>query len=792
MAGQVAALSADARLGVEPAAHPETVVIDYSAPNVAKEMHVGHLRSTLIGDALARVLGFLGHDVRRENHIGDWGTPFGMLIEHLLDVDGAANAESFSVRDLNEFYAAARRQFDSDPAFAERCRHRVVLLQGGDDETLHLWRIFVAESMRHAGEVYELLGVLLTPDDVVGESFYNPLLPVVVSELDEKGLLVENDGALCVFPEGFENRNGEPLPLIVRKSDGGYGYPATDLAAVRDRTGRIGATRLLYVVGGRAVAAPAPGLRRRRAGRLPARRGRGRSTSRSASSSGPTARSWPAAPASSERLIDLLSEGVDRAAAAMKERASDLSPERQAAVAHALGIGAVKYADLSTERVRDYVFDWDRMLAFEGDTGPYLQYAHARIRSIFRRAGVAPPAPGAVPLLGEPPERALALQLLGFARGGGGDGGDLQPLQAVHLPLRAGHLVHHVLRGLPGAGRRRGGARLAGSGCATSRRGCSSSGSRCSASRRPSRCDRGRAGPYPLPGTSGAGPRGGPTMENPQGVGSEMDLNGTSAIVTGGASGLGLATSRLLAERGVRVVVADLQEDKGVPLAKEIGGLFVQTDVTNPEQVITAVDAAVEMAPLKSLVNCAGIGWATRTIGRDGDYASAHDLDLYRRVIEINLIGTFNCIRLAATKMSLNEPDADGARGAIVNTSSVAAEDGQIGQAAYSSSKGGVVGMTLPVARDLAVVGIRVNTILPGLIDTPIYGEGEGVRDVQGQAGARTCSSRTASATRRSSPRWRSSCCRTRTSTPSRSASTPASGCSPSSSAEVVEGEERS
>ena len=205
-----------------------------------------------------------------------------------------------------------------------------------------------------------------------------------------------------------------------------------------------------------------------------------------------------------------------------------------------------------------------------------------------------------------------------------------------------------------------------------------------------------------------------------------MDLNGTSAVVTGGASGLGAATSRLLAERGVHVVVADLQEDKGTALAKEIGGNFVATDVTKAESVIVAVEAAIEMGPLKSLVNSAGIGWATRTIGKDGDYASAHDLDLYRRVIEINLIGTFNCIRLAATKMSLNEPDADGARGAIVNTASVAAEDGQIGQAAYSSSKGGVVGMTLPVARDLAVVGIRVNTILPGLIDTPIYGEGEG------------------------------------------------------------------
>ena len=207
---------------------------------------------------------------------------------------------------------------------------------------------------------------------------------------------------------------------------------------------------------------------------------------------------------------------------------------------------------------------------------------------------------------------------------------------------------------------------------------------------------------------------------------STMDLNGTSAVVTGGASGLGEATSRLLAQRGVRVVVADLQADKGEILAKEIGGLFAQTDVTSTEQVIAAVDAATEMGPLKSLVSCAGIGWATRTIGKDGDYASAHDLDLYRRVIEINLIGTFNCIRRAATKMSLNAPDEDGARGAIVNTASVAAEDGQIGQAAYSSSKGGVVGLTLPVARDLAVVGIRVNTILPGLIDTPIYGAGEG------------------------------------------------------------------
>jgi arginyl-tRNA synthetase len=413
VAGLVAELSADPRLGVPVTGRPERLVVDYSAPNVAKEMHVGHLRSTLIGDALARVLGYLGHEVQRENHIGDWGTPFGMLIEHLLDVDGAEDAQSFNVRDLNEFYAAARRQFDGDPDFAERCRRRVVLLQSGDEETLRLWRIFVAESMRHAQEVYDMLGVLLTPDDVVGESFYNPLLPVVVDELEEKGLLVEDDGALCVFPAGFENRKGEPLPLIVRKSDGGYGYPATDLAAVRDRTGRVGASRLVYVVGAEqslhlrlvfAVSVMAGYLADESAA-VHAGFGLvlGTDGKKLASRSG-----------SSERLLDLLAEGVERAAAALKERDSGLSSERQAEVARALGIGAIKYADLSTERMRDYVFDWDRMLAAEGDTGPYLQYAHARIRSIFRRGQVPPPAPGGRPLLTAPQERALALQLLGF------------------------------------------------------------------------------------------------------------------------------------------------------------------------------------------------------------------------------------------------------------------------------------------------------------------------------------------------------------------------------------------
>jgi arginyl-tRNA synthetase len=411
---QIAAAGADERLGVAVTADPQRIVIDYSSPNVAKEMHVGHLRSTVIGDALARVLGFVGHEVLRENHIGDWGTPFGMLIEHLIDVGGSADAESFSVRDLNEFYAQARGQFDSDPDFAGRSSRRVVLLQGGDPETLRLWTIFVAESLRHNDQIYAMLGVLLTDDDVVGESFYNPLLPVVVDELDAQGLLVEHDGALCVFPEGFENRQGDPLPLIVRKSDGGYGYPATDLTCIRDRTGRREATRLIYVVDSgqslhfRLVFAVAA-----LAGYLPdpsaaVHVGFGLVL-------GPDGKKMASRSGSSERLIDLLTEGVDRASASIAERPSDLTAGERASVARALGIGAIKYADLSTERMRDYVFDWDRMLAFEGNTGPYLQYAHARIRSIFRRAEMPPPPRGTRPRLTEPQERALALQLLGFS-----------------------------------------------------------------------------------------------------------------------------------------------------------------------------------------------------------------------------------------------------------------------------------------------------------------------------------------------------------------------------------------
>ncbi len=383
----------DGRLGVPAAVKPETVVIDYSAPNVAKEMHVGHLRSTVIGDAAARLLEWLGHDVRRANHLGDWGTPFGMLVEHLV----ATGAES--IDDLNGFYRAARARFDADDDFRTRSRLRVVALQSGDEATLALWRRLVGESQRHFLSAYARLGVTLTAADFRGESTYDGMLAGVVGELDNKGLLRVSDGALCAFPAGFTGRDGEPLPLIVRKSDGGYGYAATDLAALRHRVRDIGATRLLYVVGApqamhlRMVYAVA-----RDAGWLPD----GVACEHVAFGSilGPDGKMFRSRAGDSVSLSTLLDEAVERAAALTGDPA----------VAEAVGIGAVKYADLSGDRHSDYVFDLDRMLALTGDTGPYLQYAYARIRSILDRAPAAP-GPIGVP---HPAERALALELLAF------------------------------------------------------------------------------------------------------------------------------------------------------------------------------------------------------------------------------------------------------------------------------------------------------------------------------------------------------------------------------------------
>jgi len=407
------AVARDERLGVPLAAVKDRVVIDYSAPNVAKEMHVGHLRGTIIGDALARLLTLAGHEVIRQNHIGDWGTPFGMLIEHLLDVgEGAAQA---SMGELSDFYRAARVKFDSDPSFADRSRRRVVLLQAGDERTLALWRQLVDLSKRYFMHVYERLGVTLREEDVRGESAYNLDLAEVAAELERKGLAKLNDGALCAFPPGFTNRDGDPLPLIVRKQDGGYGYAATDLAAIRYRTQTLRGTRLLYVVGSTqaqhlamvfAVAAQAGWLA------PPARA----EHVAFGSVLGTDKKMFKSRAGESVRLTDLLDEAVERADAGLVARNADRDEKERRELAAAIGIGAVKYADLANDRIKDYVFDFDRMLAVEGRTGPYLQYAHARIRSIFRKgaeSGVRRDAHAAF-AIAEPAERKLALELLDF------------------------------------------------------------------------------------------------------------------------------------------------------------------------------------------------------------------------------------------------------------------------------------------------------------------------------------------------------------------------------------------
>jgi len=407
---QAAGLLGDDRLGVATTAAPRRVAIDLSSPNVAKEMHVGHLRSSIIGDAIMRLLRFAGHEVIPHNHLGDWGTPFGMLIEHLVDEGWKAGSEAHSISDLNGFYVAARKKFDADPDFVERARLRVVALQGGDEETLALWRGLVEESTRHFEKVYELLGIGLTPEDVYGESFYNPFLADTVAELEAKGLTEVSDGALCVFPPGFSNREGDRLPLIIRKSDGGYNYASTDLATIRYWIGEREVTDLLYVVGTpqsqhfTMVFAAA-----RQAGWLTDQHAEHVGFGSILGEDGKTIRSRAGG---TLKLVDLLTEAVDHAAAVIAER-TDFDSAEQARLAKVVGIGAVKYADLSNDRERDYVFTWEKMLAKEGNTSVYLQYANARIRSILAKAGDVPSA-GAPVTLTEPAERALVVKLLGF------------------------------------------------------------------------------------------------------------------------------------------------------------------------------------------------------------------------------------------------------------------------------------------------------------------------------------------------------------------------------------------
>ena len=396
-------------LGIRKTEQPQTVVIDYSSPNLAKEMHVGHLRSSIIGDSISRVLEFMGNTVVRQNHVGDWGTQFGMLVAYLVEQqkDNAA----FELADLEQFYRAAKVRFDEDPAFADTAREYVVKLQGGDETVLALWKQFVDISLSHAQAVYDTLGLKLRPEDVAGESKYNDDLQPVVDDLVEKGLAVEDDGAKVVFLDEFKNKEGEPAAFIVQKQGGGFLYASTDLACLRYRIGRLKADRLLYVVDHRqALHFEQLFITSRKAGYLPEDAkaefiGFG-------TMMGKDGKPFKTRSGDTVKLVDLLTEAVERATALVKEKNPELGADEAAKIGKTVGIGAVKYADLSKNRTSDYVFDWDAMLSFEGNTAPYLQYAYTRVQSVFRKAGEWDAT--APTVLTEPLEKQLAAELLKF------------------------------------------------------------------------------------------------------------------------------------------------------------------------------------------------------------------------------------------------------------------------------------------------------------------------------------------------------------------------------------------
>lgn len=406
---QLALMAASDRLLVDKADPPTTVVIDYASPNLAKEMHIGHLRSTIIGDAIARVIEFQGRRVIRQNHLGDWGTQFGMLLEHLIDT-GWIKSDDHKIGDLNALYQEAKKRDDADPGFAERARKRVVALQGGDEQSLDLWRMLIGESVRHMNDIFTRLNVGLTDADLRGESFYNDKLATVAEALESAGVARRSEGALCVFGD-----KEDEAPLIVRKSDGGFGYAATDLAALRHRIEDLGGDRLIYVVDSRQrdhfnkffdAARRAGWVGDTQLEYVPFGTIMGKDRKPFKTREGGTV-----------RLVDVLDEAVERAGKVIAEKAPDLSADERGAIARVVGVGAVKYFDLSNDRIKDYVFDWDRMLALEGNTAPYLVNAYVRIRSIFRKGGIEPSVLSAQAIrLEQDAERALALQLLQLPR----------------------------------------------------------------------------------------------------------------------------------------------------------------------------------------------------------------------------------------------------------------------------------------------------------------------------------------------------------------------------------------
>ncbi|WP_369391080.1 arginine--tRNA ligase [Streptomyces sp. CG1] len=423
--GNLAARYADetGRLGVPTAAHPGTTVIDYAQPNVAKEMHVGHLRSAVIGDSMVQLLEFTGEQVVRRHHIGDWGTQFGMLIqyldEHPHELDHKASTEDTAasgeeaMSNLDRLYKAARKKFDADEEFKTRARRRVVDLQAGDPQTLAMWQKFVDESKIYFFSVFEKLDMEIQDPDIVGESGYNDMLAETCRLLEESGVAVRSEGALCVFFDDIKGPDGNPVPLIVQKSDGGYGYAATDLSAIRDRVFNLKANTLLYVVDARqSLHFRMVFETARRAGWL----GEDVTAVQLAFGTvlGKDGKPFKTREGETVRLVDLLDEAIDRASAVVREKAQDLSEEEIAERGAQVGIGAVKYADLSTSANRDYKFDLDQMVSLNGDTSVYLQYAYARIRSILRKAGETRPVAHPELELAEA-ERALGLHADAFA-----------------------------------------------------------------------------------------------------------------------------------------------------------------------------------------------------------------------------------------------------------------------------------------------------------------------------------------------------------------------------------------
>lgn len=402
----------DPRIGVAPASAPQKVVVDYSSPNLAKEMHVGHLRSTIIGDALARVLSFLGHDVVRANHVGDWGTQFGMLLAHMIDHGGA---ESTELSDLEAFYIAAKKRFDDEPAFAERARESVVKLQSGDPACLASWRAFLDVSLSHCESVYRRLGVLLDRGDVMGESAYNDRLPGVIEALEKQGLTVVDQGALCVFMDDFKGKDGGPLPIIVRKGDGGFLYMTTDLAALRYRHESLRADRVLYVFDARQAhhAAQVIALGRKAGFAPPSMRLEHVSFGMVMGKDG---KPFKTRDGGTVKLAGLLDEAEKRAFDLVTSKNPSILEDERREIARVVGVSAVKYADLSKHRASDYVFDFDSMISFDGNTAPYLLYARTRVVSIFRKGEVSKDAllASGPMTISAPAERTLALSLLRF------------------------------------------------------------------------------------------------------------------------------------------------------------------------------------------------------------------------------------------------------------------------------------------------------------------------------------------------------------------------------------------